>query len=99
MVRASRRSGDHYPRTCVASEAGSGWPQFTEDEARNFLTRLGNQVLLRASTNSRAGNESFADKKEKLAEAPYVLTSMVGSVDEWILLLFRKGRSTWRNWR
>ena len=62
---------------------GSGWPQFTEDEARNFLTRLGNQVLLRASTNSRAGNESFADKKEKLAEAPYVLTSMVGSVDEW----------------
>jgi Protein of unknown function (DUF1524) len=62
---------------------GSGWPQFTEDEAKNFLTRLGNQVLLRASTNSRIGNESFIAKKEILAQSPYALTSMVANVDEW----------------
>jgi uncharacterized protein DUF262/uncharacterized protein DUF1524 len=62
---------------------GSGWTQFTEDEARNFATRLGNLVLLRASSNSRLGNESFSAKKAILAESPYVLTNMAGNVESW----------------
>lgn len=62
---------------------GSGWLHFTEDEAKTFLTRLGNQALLQASTNSRAGNGSFSAKKEILARSPYTLTSMVQNTDEW----------------
>ncbi len=62
---------------------GSGWPQFTEDEGKNFSTRLGNLVLLQASSNSNLGSDEFATKKAILSQSPYALTSMAGKVDDW----------------
>jgi hypothetical protein len=62
---------------------GANWPQFSEDEAKNNATRLGNLVLLRASNNSQLGSNGFSAKKPIYAQSPYVLTSMLGSVGEW----------------
>jgi hypothetical protein len=42
----------------------AGWSDIDADEAAVLVRRLGNMVLLRASANSRIGNESFAEKKK-----------------------------------
>ena len=59
------------------------WPQFGEDEAAGYVNRLGNQALLRASDNSRAGNAGFADKRPLYRESPYRLTQMVADAEDW----------------
>ncbi len=59
------------------------WPQFGEDEAAGYVNRLGNQALLRASDNSRAGNAGFADKRPLYWESPYRLTQMVADAEDW----------------
>lgn len=59
------------------------WPQFSPEEADIFLTRLGNQVLLRASDNSVLKSSPFAVKAPVFSACPYVLTSQVGACAEW----------------
>ena len=59
------------------------WPSFTDDEAKNYATRLGNLVLLRASNNSRLGSNEFSIKKAVYGQSPYVLTSMINEESDW----------------
>ena len=59
------------------------WPQFSDDEAAAYVNRLGNQALLRASDNSRAGNAGFAEKRPLFRESPYRLTRLVADAEEW----------------
>lgn len=59
------------------------WPQFNEDEVRQFATRLGNQALLKASDNSDLKSAPFAEKKKVYEDSPYSLTSQIAEVDEW----------------
>jgi hypothetical protein len=59
------------------------WPQFTEDEARSNVRRLGNMVLLRASLNSNLKSSAFADKKQQFAASPYITTKQVADVPDW----------------
>jgi hypothetical protein len=60
------------------------WPQFgTEEEARNFTTRLGNQVLMLAEDNSKLGSEAFEAKKPFFASSPLQFTKMVGEAESW----------------
>jgi Protein of unknown function DUF262/Protein of unknown function (DUF1524) len=59
------------------------WPTFTEDDVKNYVTRLGNLVLLQVSTNSNLKSSGFSAKKSVFAASPYVLTSMLGSVTTW----------------
>lgn len=60
------------------------WAQFgTDEEARNFVTRLGNQALLLASDNSAKGSDGFDSKKPTFASSPYHFTKMVAAEDEW----------------
>lgn len=59
------------------------WSEFTEDEVREYTTRLGNLALLNASTNSDLKSKSFAEKKSHYAASPYLLTSQIGNEDEW----------------
>lgn len=59
------------------------WPSFSEDDAAAYVNRLGNQVLLRATSNSDLRSRGFDEKKAVYAESAYVLTSQVADVDEW----------------
>ena len=59
------------------------WPEFTDDEARFYATRLGNLALMRASDNSSAKSAPFKEKKPFFANSPYVLTSEVSAYSEW----------------
>ncbi|MDA1128617.1 MAG: DUF262 domain-containing protein [Chloroflexi bacterium] len=79
------------------------WPQFSPDEADNYVNRLGNQVLIRASDNSNLRSASFKDKVDVYNQSPYVLTNQVASVDEWNVeaiakrqtILAKKAIETW----
>jgi hypothetical protein len=59
------------------------WPEFDEDEVRRLATRLGNLALLRVTDNSDLKSYGFAEKKPIYAESPYLLTNMIGEVDDW----------------
>lgn len=59
------------------------WDGYSEDEHRLHLTRLGNQVLLRATENSELRSSSFHDKKKIFAQSPYELTRQVGELGTW----------------
>lgn len=67
----------------LPKKPGDNWPQFTAEEADHWLTRLGNQVLMRASDNSDLRSAAFAEKKKVFANSPYVLTSHVASFANW----------------
>lgn len=60
------------------------WPAFpTDEDVRDNVTRLGNQVLLNASQNSTIGNSDFAAKLPVLKAAPYKLTSIAAAAADW----------------
>ena len=59
------------------------WPRFSADEEAAYINRLGNQVLMRAKTNSDLRSAQFAAKKMVYAESPYTLTCSVANVTEW----------------
>ncbi|MGE0199977.1 MAG: DUF262 domain-containing protein [Candidatus Melainabacteria bacterium] len=59
------------------------WPQFTEDEVRSNVRRLGNMVLLRASLNSSLKSSAFADKKQQFSQSPYLTTKQVADATDW----------------
>lgn len=61
------------------------WPQFTQDEAENYVNRLGNQALLRAGDNANLRNAAFSEKKKVYAESPYILTNQIAEADDWTL--------------
>lgn len=48
-----------------------------------YAKRLGNLVLLNASSNSASKSSTFQDKKQMYAASPYVLTSQVAQADSW----------------
>lgn len=59
------------------------WSEWTDDDRRAHVSRLGNQVLMRASDNSHLNSSSFADKKSSFAKSPYALTKQVSEEDTW----------------
>jgi hypothetical protein len=59
------------------------WPEFSEEDLRRLVTRLGNQALMRHGDNSDAKSADFATKKPLYAASPYLLTKMLADVDNW----------------
>jgi hypothetical protein len=57
--------------------------EFTADERRDYLHRLGNLSLLQKSPNGRIGNKSFAVKKPILAASKFALTAQIGAEAGW----------------
>jgi hypothetical protein len=51
----------------LPSKPGIDWNHFTPEEQKVYLNRLGNQVLLPATVNSKIGNASYTVKKPALA--------------------------------
>ena len=59
------------------------WPQFSEDEVRFSVTRIGNLALMRSSDNGAVGSAAFEDKKVVYDRSPYILTSEVAKSEQW----------------
>lgn len=69
----------------VLPQSASGeWDEsIPSDRQVEYVYRLGNQVLLRATENKTIGNTSFAEKKPILAASTLSLTAAVGEAEEW----------------
>lgn len=67
----------------LPKKPAGNWPAFSEEDARQRATRLGNLALLRAHDNSNLKSEAFADKKRVYAACPYVLTRQIADLQEW----------------
>ncbi len=61
----------------------ANWPQFSVDQRRALLHRIGNLVLLSKTPNANLGNRSFRDKKPTLDASELVLTNKVGATRSW----------------
>lgn len=59
------------------------WPQFTEDELRDSVDRLGNLALLKKSQNTTIGNKPFSIKQPILASSQLELTKNIGTELDW----------------
>lgn len=59
------------------------WNQFTEEEQKAWVHRLGNMVLLQKGPNGRIGNKPWSTKKPVLRKSKLALTHRVSQEDEW----------------
>lgn len=59
------------------------WQQFTEDQRRDVVDRLGNLALLKKSQNGKIGNEPFSVKQPILAASQLELTKSIGAEADW----------------
>lgn len=55
----------------------------TPEQQKANLNRLGNQVLLAATVNSKLGNATFDTKKPALTSSEFSLTREAGSFKSW----------------
>ncbi|MGW0477520.1 DUF262 domain-containing protein [Streptomyces coeruleorubidus] len=73
-----------YPQNAVPED----WSEFitvsgNQEDADNWIYRIGNMVLLQASVNSHLGNKPFKEKAEVLKASQFKLTREVGECPEW----------------
>lgn len=59
------------------------WPQFTEDEQRSYVHRLGNMALLQKGPNGRIGNKAWSVKKPVLSDSKLVITKAASEKADW----------------
>ena len=64
---------------------GAGWQHVTAEDARANYNRLGNQVLLPGSVNSKIGNDAYANKKAAFQASGLSLTSDAAQYAQWSL--------------
>jgi len=60
------------------------WPDWSADDVKAYVKRIGNMVLLTAQVNSNLKSDSFEGKKAQLAASPYETTLMVGQNPAWL---------------
>jgi len=60
------------------------WEEFTPEQKRDFVHRLGNMALLKKGPNGRIGNKPFGDKQPILAASALLWTQDAGSRAEWV---------------
>lgn len=59
------------------------WNDFSEETAKAYVNRLGNQALLLAKSNSDLKSTSFEAKRAVYRETPYELTRQISTVPIW----------------
>ena len=69
----------------LPSKPGKNWEHINPEDAKALCNRLGNQVLLAGSINSKLGNASYADKQAALKNSPFSLTMMASGKKSWTL--------------
>lgn len=68
----------------LPQSAPDGWGEFRNDEAAQFLYRLGNMTLLSSGSNRRAGNLSYAEKRKEYAASGFHITRKLAEDNaEW----------------
>ena len=83
-LREGRVSGDVERKPNQLPRRGNAdWNHFSAEEQKAFLNRLGNQVLLPATVNSKLGNSSYVVKKPALAAADFSLTKEAAKHASW----------------
>lgn len=69
----------------------SAWKTSWEDEdAQEWLHRLGNLALLNKGVNIEISNGPFEMKRNQLSKSPYPLTKMLAEYDQWTASSVRK---------
>jgi hypothetical protein len=61
----------------------NNWPEFTEEDRKEYTKRLGNMVLLPQKLNSKLKSAPFAEKKAHLKTSKLVLTKEVAKKSNW----------------
>lgn len=69
----------------LPNKPGKNWAHINPDDAKALCNRLGNQVLLAGSVNSKLGNASYADKQAALKNSPFSLTKLASDKKGWAL--------------
>jgi len=64
---------------------GNNWPNFTEEEIRTYVKRIGNLTLMKTKENNDFKSSSFADKKLKYKESELRITNSLTNYDEWTI--------------
>jgi Protein of unknown function DUF262/Protein of unknown function (DUF1524) len=59
------------------------WPQFTDEQHGDFVNRLGNLALMKATDNSDLRSDPFESKRPTYAKAYFTLTSQIADLDAW----------------
>lgn len=59
------------------------WSHVSQDVFDSHVSRIGNQVLLKASQNSALGNKGYSKKKPTLEEADFELTKWAAEYKSW----------------
>jgi hypothetical protein len=62
---------------------GEGWGHIAPEVAAAFYKRIGNMVLLKATSNSAIGNSKFSDKTPVLKQSGLMLTQEVANESSW----------------
>jgi len=61
------------------------WPNFTEEDIRTYVKRIGNLTLMKTKENNDFKSSSFADKKLKYKESELWITYSLANYDEWTI--------------
>jgi len=61
------------------------WPNFTEEEVRTYVKRIGNLTLMKTKENNDYRSSSFAEKKLKYKESELWITSSLANYEEWTI--------------
>lgn len=64
---------------------GDNWPNFTEDDVRTYVKRIGNLTLMKAKENNDFKSSSFNIKKGKYKESELWITKSLADFDEWTI--------------
>ncbi len=64
---------------------GNNWPNFTEEEVRTYVKKIGNLTLMKTKENNDFKSSSFADKKLKYKESELWITNSLANYDEWTI--------------
>lgn len=67
----------------MPEKRSNDWNFVSVQDHENYVSRIGNLVLLKSGFNSAIGSKGFADKKPILAKSDLQLTKMASKYGEW----------------
>jgi len=59
------------------------WPNFTEEDVRTYVKRIGNLTLMKTKENNEFKSSPFDVKKEKYRESELWITNSLADYNEW----------------
>ncbi len=69
----------------LPEKPGDNWPNFTEEEIRTYVKKIGNLTLMKTKENNDFKSSSFKIKKEKYKESELWITNSLDEYDDWTI--------------